>query len=466
MEAIGAIIATLGSIALAIGYFMSIYSGFRKNVLWGLGMLFLPPIVQIIFIVKHPFEARKWGRFFSLGLVTLIIGGMAVTYPIIGLVLIIGVAGAIIYRVRLGNKSIPGFSWLAGLGASNVSYEEVEFNPSRYAEFIKQNIELLQRWPGSANARIAQKAFLTPELLHDIKQFNTKHLAGMLAESADRLNWADERFQLFLNVMQRKYKLKARPTIALLLYVNEEINYKNYFDNFSQHTSSGYSELIKEVVLYDIYAEREPNFDHIHRLVNDLRLHKNRFRSLEKDYKAVREELKVSRFAKSLDEQDSSPYKGIEHQIKSDIQLAAIDSRISQLLNISPQSYHVVGRDYSRDSRIDNFYKQHFSYALSRAFDGHCCKCGEGMGQLEFDHFWLPKSSGGNFLMRSDSGLYVNNCIPLCRSCNSSKGHRDFREFFAEKEIEDIVKRSQSIEPHINQRMASFDDPDFPNRAY
>ena len=53
------------------------------------------------------------------------------------------------------------------------------------------------------------------------------------------------------------------------------------------------------------------------------------------------------------------------------------------------------------------------------------------MGALQFDHFWFPKSAGGNFLMRSLDGIYVNNCIPLCGSCNASKGKRDFRDFFA-----------------------------------
>jgi hypothetical protein len=88
------------------------------------------------------------------------------------------------------------------------------------------------------------------------------------------------------------------------------------------------------------------------------------------------------------------------------------------------------------------------------------------MGQLEYDHFGLPKSRGGNFLMRSKAGLYVNNCIPLCRTCNSSKGNRDFRAFFTVEEIEEILKRSLSINKYVNQYMVDFYDPDFPNRLF
>ena len=61
--------------------------------------------------------------------------------------------------------------------------------------------------------------------------------------------------------------------------------------------------------------------------------------------------------------------------------------------------------------------------------------------------------------MRGVSGIYVNNCIPLCRSCNASKGKRDFREFFSDDELIEVIERSQSINAEVNQHMAHFDDP-------
>lgn len=313
---------------------------------------------------------------------------------------------------------------------------------------------------------MAYEAFSRPEFIRDIKNFNEKHFSGIVLSSGGDMNWKDERIQLFLDFMRKKHNLRDRTIIALLIYVFDEVNFKNYSSNFRELPSSDFSKIMKEIILHDIYSESDPNSRYIQRVLENLLNSSVSKRRVESSYLQMKKHLKISHFEKTLEKDDDVSYIGVEKQIKSEMQLAAINSRIETLLDISPKNYHIVGRDYSRDSRIDNYYRKKFSYALSRAFDGHCCKCGEGMGQLEFDHFWLPKSSGGNFLMRSKYGLYVNNCIPLCRSCNSSKGHKDFREFFTEEEIEDIVRRSQSIEEYINQQMADFDDPDFPDRVY
>lgn len=113
-------------------------------------------------------------------------------------------------------------------------------------------------------------------------------------------------------------------------------------------------------------------------------------------------------------------------------------------------NYFIVGSDYSRESRIDRFYKQHIRYTLSKAFNGHCCKCNEGMGQLEFDHFWLPKSQGGNFAMRHKNGLYINNCIPLCKSCNLSKSAKNYLDFFSQDEVVRLLSINKQVESKLN----------------
>ncbi|MGC9395084.1 MAG: hypothetical protein ACP5J4_09530 [Anaerolineae bacterium] len=467
MDVIGVLILAVSFLLLAAGYFMSIYSGIRHGSSWGLIMIFLPPIAQIAFILRHQLEAKRWRKLFVYSLIAFIAGIIMISYPDSGFLLIpIGI-GVVVYKLKFKSKPLPGFGWLSGFGDSTINHEGIEFDPNRYYELAKRGVQFFSNWQGTTRVSLAQKAFSNPMVVHDIKQFDSKHFSGMLASSEGKPNWADERIQLFLDVMRKKYNLNDRTIIALLVYVNEEMNYQSYASNFQGIDPSDYTGLMREIVLYDIYSEQDPNFRHVRRLMDELGISQKQARRVEIQYGVIKKELKVSHFAKSLDEDDDTPYMGVEKQIKSEIQLAAISARIGALLDISPTNYHIVGRDYSRDSRIDNFYRQHFSYVLSRAFNGHCCKCGEGMGQLEFDHFWLPKSSGGNFLMRSkSSGLYVNNCIPLCRSCNSSKGYRDFREFFTEEEIEDIVKRSQSIETYINQHMVDFVDPDFPNRAY
>ena len=466
VDLIGQLIIFIGILPLFLVYFMSILSGFRLNFTWGISMAFFPPIAQIIFVIKHSWRARKWSKPFLYGSVAIFIGAVIVDNTVIGVLLILMAVGAIFYKVLSNSKQIPGLGWLSKTGVKSIKANGIQFDPDRYFEFVNHREEFLTKWSGVARVRVAYKAFSKPGMIQDLKKFIQKHFFEMIRSYSGKVNWKDERIQLFLEVMRKKYNLRDRTIIALLLYVFDEMNFKNYASNFQGISSADFSVIMKEIVLHDIYSESEPNFYYIQRVLGDLMGSQVSMGRVKSSYKRERKELKVSHFEKSLEKDDDAPYIGVEKQIKSEIQLAAINSKIQSLLDISPENYHIVGRDYSRDSRIDNYYRKNFSYTLSRAFDGHCCKCGEGMGQLEFDHFWLPKSSGGNFLMRSKSGLYVNNCIPLCRSCNSSKGYKDFREFFTEEEIEDVIRRSKSIEKQINQQMVDFDDPDFPNRAF
>jgi len=53
---------------------------------------------------------------------------------------------------------------------------------------------------------------------------------------------------------------------------------------------------------------------------------------------------------------------------------------------------------------------------IKENFNNNCAYCG-GTKKLEQDHF-IPSSKGGEYTH--------NNIIPSCRSCNSSKGNRDF----------------------------------------
>jgi 5-methylcytosine-specific restriction endonuclease McrA len=53
-------------------------------------------------------------------------------------------------------------------------------------------------------------------------------------------------------------------------------------------------------------------------------------------------------------------------------------------------------------------------------FDNKCAYCGKEK-KLEQDHF-IPLSKGGEYT--------INNIVPTCRSCNSSKGTKDFFEWY------------------------------------
>jgi 5-methylcytosine-specific restriction endonuclease McrA len=56
-------------------------------------------------------------------------------------------------------------------------------------------------------------------------------------------------------------------------------------------------------------------------------------------------------------------------------------------------------------------------------FDNKCAYCGEE-GNMTQDHF-IPLSKGGEYT--------INNIIPVCRSCNSSKHNKDFFEWYCDQ---------------------------------
>lgn len=486
MENVGALVVLAGLLGLLGAYLLSVYVGFRQNALWGLGTLFFPPIGQAFLALKHWQKSQRWMKILAVSLVAMFLGSLVVVWPIPGTILILGgIAYYVVNREKshallnnlLGHLSSHALlNNLLGRFTQDINTEGVTLNVGRFNELAKRNSVFLSNWQGTTRTGKIREAFENYELVRGVKQFTARHFLGMLEDlELDQLNWQDERCQLFLEMMRRKYDLEDRTTLALLLYVHDEINYSQYADRFrdyrpSEIESQDLDLIMREMVLNDIYndiyTESSPNYRYIRRFLTDLGYPTKEQGNLERRYESTKQELKLQHFEQSLADETDRPYVGIEKQIKTEKQLAAINARISEFIDTSPQAYHIVGQDYSRESRLDNFYRRNFSYVLSRAFDGHCCKCGEGMGQLEFDHFWLPKSSGGNFLMRSKTGVYVNNCIPLCRSCNSSKGNKDFREFFEEEELVEVFERSQSINEYINEHMTDFEDPHFPDRAF
>lgn len=74
-----------------------------------------------------------------------------------------------------------------------------------------------------------------------------------------------------------------------------------------------------------------------------------------------------------------------------------------------------IKRKSTIDSLEFSFTKEQWEECKSY-FDNKCCYCGKEL-PLSQDHF-IPLSKGGEYTH--------NNIIPACKSCNSSKGNRDF----------------------------------------
>lgn len=86
-----------------------------------------------------------------------------------------------------------------------------------------------------------------------------------------------------------------------------------------------------------------------------------------------------------------------------------------------------------------NFSKKQWKECINH-FDGLCCYCGEQVEILSMDHF-IPLSKGGEWTL--------NNIVPSCISCNSSKQHTDFSVWYP-KHKSYSKQREQKILKYLN----------------
>lgn len=96
---------------------------------------------------------------------------------------------------------------------------------------------------------------------------------------------------------------------------------------------------------------------------------------------------------------------------------------LSQSLpSTDPNRYEIERRDYSRSNSDERLYKTKWWPTLMRIYDCRCALCGEDRDGVELDHFWIPKSHGGNLVLRDrELGMFINNGVPLCTTCNRHK---------------------------------------------
>lgn len=119
--------------------------------------------------------------------------------------------------------------------------------------------------------------------------------------------------------------------------------------------------------------------------------------------------------------------------------------------------YWVRQSNFKRQNRIEKRYRKKFLLHLLDLFDNQCANCGDKENGLDLDHFMIPKSSGGNFKMKHNDGEYwVNNAIPLCISCNRSKGNGDYKAYFSIDRLEAILKKNNEMTRYVNERMAKM----------
>ena len=97
--------------------------------------------------------------------------------------------------------------------------------------------------------------------------------------------------------------------------------------------------------------------------------------------------------------------------------------------------------DHQRGNKLDDRFMRAMRGEVYRVFECRCCHCGDPK-DLQLDHFAVPKSLGGNFVLRRtlDRSLQLNVAV-LCGSCNSRRGATDFREFYSSEQLDYIKDR-------------------------
>lgn len=112
--------------------------------------------------------------------------------------------------------------------------------------------------------------------------------------------------------------------------------------------------------------------------------------------------------------------------------------------------YKISKKDYKRGNKVDNEYRKKYFLTLLHHYKNKCGKCGDMQNGVDLDHFIFSKNDGGNFALLHKDGHLINNAIPLCKSCNRSKGDRSYKIFFTKEEALDLFTINNEMTTLIN----------------
>lgn len=123
-----------------------------------------------------------------------------------------------------------------------------------------------------------------------------------------------------------------------------------------------------------------------------------------------------------------------------------------KIVSISDQreDYIIKKEDYKRGNKIENNYRKKHLLRLLNLYNNKCAKCGSTNNGFDLDHFIMSKNEGGNFTLIHKDGYLVNNAIPLCQTCNRSKGDKSHKDFFNKDEILFLFEKNKEMTLIIN----------------
>lgn len=125
-------------------------------------------------------------------------------------------------------------------------------------------------------------------------------------------------------------------------------------------------------------------------------------------------------------------------------------------ISSSVLDYEVNEEDYLRTAAKDKLFVKKYKMDLYEIFNNSCVKTGI-KEDIELDHFFVPKSKGGTFLMKRKDGIWVINAIILNKKYNIIKGNKKIEEFFSIEELERINFKLKQLSIKVNYELWGSD---------
>ncbi|MCR9205156.1 MAG: HNH endonuclease [Halobacteriovoraceae bacterium] len=137
--------------------------------------------------------------------------------------------------------------------------------------------------------------------------------------------------------------------------------------------------------------------------------------------------------------------------LKKILILKKLEEDLQKDISFLPRDYVIPKNSYKRSNRVERRFRKRYFFELLEEFNHQCFGCKRAI-KVECDHFFLPKSKGGNLMMLHREGYWICNTILLCRACNSRKEDKLPQEFFSKEQIQTCQGHLKKISKLISER--------------
>lgn len=124
--------------------------------------------------------------------------------------------------------------------------------------------------------------------------------------------------------------------------------------------------------------------------------------------------------------------------------------KIELIYSFYAEDYLIRPQDFERNNEIDQYFNQKYKFKLLKIFENKCLISGS-IERIELDHAIIPKSKGGNFILKHKNGYLLLNALPLTKSVNLEKSDTYGKDFFSKEEINYIFNKLKEINILINK---------------